>query len=120
MDFIDFSSHPRLADSRLALDFSAFLRMRRSMRERFPWEAIRIAKLRDRLEAKLVEICDGPLLLGQGVPRLANTSLMIFPDSEGEMLVHHLLDHGIVASTGVACSYGSDRPSHVVTSMGVG
>ena len=90
------------------------------MRERFPWEAIRIAKLRDRLEAKLVEICDGPLLLGQGVPRLANTSLMIFPDSEGEMLVHHLLDHGIVASTGVACSYGSDRPSHVVTSMGVG
>ena len=82
--------------------------------------AKRIAGLRNSFEDQLMAIHPGTLILGQGTPRLANTSLMVFPDAEGEMLVHLLLDQGIVASTGAACSNGSDRPSHVVTSMGIG
>lgn len=80
--------------------------------------AVRIAKLRDRLEVGLMCIQPGIQILGHGTRRLANTLLMAFPFSEGEMLVHQLLDQGIVASTGAACSNGSDRPSHVVMSMG--
>jgi cysteine desulfurase len=78
-----------------------------------------IAKLRNLLEEGLMAIHPGTLILGHGTPRLENTSLSVFPNAEGEMLVHHLFDHGIVASTGAACDNGSDRPSHVVTSMGV-
>jgi cysteine desulfurase len=78
-----------------------------------------VRKLRDRLEVEL-KVCHPEIqILGYGTPRLANTSLIVFPDNEGEMLVHHLLDQGIVASTGAACSNGSDRPSHVLISMGV-
>jgi cysteine desulfurase len=78
-----------------------------------------VEKFRDRLEVEL-KVCHPEIqVLGYGTPRLANTSLMVFPRSEGEMLVHQLLDHGIIASTGAACSNGSDRPSHVVTSMGI-
>lgn len=78
-----------------------------------------VAKLRDRLEADLMVIQPGAKILGCGTSRLANTLLVVFPCSEGEMLVHQLLDHGIVASTGAACSNGSDSPSHVLISMGV-
>lgn len=78
-----------------------------------------VEKFRDRLEVEL-KVCHPEIqVLGFGTPRLANTSLMVFPDNEGELLVHHLLDHGIVASTGAACSNGSDRPSHVLINMGV-
>lgn len=78
-----------------------------------------VAKLRDRLEVELMKIQSGVQILGYGTSRLANTLLMVFPSSEGDMLVHQLLDHGIVASTGAACSNGSDSPSHVLISMGV-
>lgn len=78
-----------------------------------------IAKLRNRLEVGLMFIQAGVQILGHGTRRLANTLLLAFPFSEGEMLVHQLLDQGIVVSTGAACSNGSDRPSHVVMSMGV-
>ena len=78
-----------------------------------------VENMRDRLESELMEACPGILVLGCGSSRLANTSLFVFPETEGEMLVHHLLASGIIASTGAACSNGSDRPSHVVTSMGV-
>jgi cysteine desulfurase len=46
-------------------------------------------------------------------------ALLLLPDIEGEMVVHHLWAVGIMTSTGSACSSGSDTPSHVVTAMGV-
>ncbi len=82
-------------------------------------QANRVAKLRDRLEVEFMVIQPEIQILGHGRGRLANTLLMVFPCSEGEMLVHQLLDEGIVASTGAACSSGSDSPSHVIISMGV-
>jgi len=77
-----------------------------------------IRSLRDRLENGCCQKHPGTKIAGDAAPRLPNTSLMVFPHSEGEMLVHHLLNDGIVASTGAACSKGSDLPSHVLTSMG--
>lgn len=78
-----------------------------------------VEMLRDKLEStlsgKFPEIC----ILGSGAKRLPNTSLLLFPNIEGEMLVHNLLEHGIACSTGSACSNGTDQPPPVVTAMGV-
>lgn len=75
--------------------------------------------LRNELEASLAKSNPEIRILGRNAIRLPNTSLILFSDLEGEMLVHALLEHQIVTSTGSACSNGSDRPSHVVTAMGI-
>lgn len=76
-------------------------------------------EMRNRFEAGLRDIFPEGQVLGHLAPRLANTSLVVFPGFDGEMLVHRLLEDGIIVSTGAACSNGSDSPSHVVVSMGV-
>jgi cysteine desulfurase len=78
----------------------------------------RITQLRNAMEAAIVMANPAIKVLGIAAQRLPNTSLLLFPDEEGEMLVHRLLESGIAASTGSACSWGTDHPSHVVTAMG--
>jgi cysteine desulfurase len=79
----------------------------------------RISKLRNAMEAAILVANPAIEVLGFAATRLPNTSLLLFPDQEGEMLVHQLLESGIAASTGSACSRGTDHPSHVVTAMGI-
>jgi len=88
-------------------------------KEEIATRAERICAMRNRLELELGRIHPCAIVLGRDVPRLANTSLLVFPRFDGEMLVHRLLGDGIVVSTGAACSNGSDRPSHVLLSMGI-
>lgn len=76
-------------------------------------------ELRDKFESELVRVNPTIRILGANAPRLPNTSLIIAPNIEGELMVHRLLEFGVAASTGSACSNGSDQPSHVVTAMGV-
>jgi cysteine desulfurase len=78
-----------------------------------------VEMLRDKLESTLSEKFPEIRVLGSGAKRLPNTSLLLLPNIEGEMLVHHLLERGIACSTGSACSNGTDQPSYVVTAMGV-
>jgi len=80
---------------------------------------IHMRELRTHLETELIRQNPAIKILGARASRLPNTSLLLFPDTEGDMLVHKLMADGVVASTGSACSQGSDHPSHVVTSMGV-
>ena len=75
--------------------------------------------LRNNLESELARVNLDIRFLGADAPRLPNTSLLLAPNIEGELMVHRLLETGIAASTGSACSKGSDQPSHVVTAMGV-
>ncbi len=79
----------------------------------------RISALRNLLETELVRRNPRIKVLCAPSSRLPNTSLLLFPEIEGEMLVHLLLEAGIVTSTGSACSQGNDHPSHVVMAMGV-
>jgi cysteine desulfurase len=79
----------------------------------------RIKELRDALETEIQARNPKIKFLGGKTPRLPNTSLLLLPDIEGEMVVHQLWAVGIMTSTGSACSSGSDTPSHVVTAMGV-
>jgi len=90
-----------------------------SNKARLHEQAEKIRTLRDNLESSLIALNSGIRVLGSLAPRLPNTSLLLLPGIEGEMLVHQLLDAEIATSTGSACSNGSDRPSHVVTCMGV-
>ena len=78
-----------------------------------------MAALRDHLETELSKTYPEIRVLGAKVPRLTNTTLLLVPNVEGELMVHQLLELGIATSTGSACSNGNDQPSHVVTAMGV-
>ena len=78
----------------------------------------RVARLRDRLEAGILEI-PGTKVNGAGAPRAANTTNIHFEDLEGEALVIALDLKGVAVSGGSACHSGSTEPSHVLMAMGL-
>ena len=97
----------------------------------------RLAAMRDRLEAAIIEIpgtgVNGsavPKMSGapgldfetgesKPVPRAANTSNIWFDQLEGEALVIALDMKGVSVSGGSACHSGATEPSHVLMAMGL-
>jgi cysteine desulfurase len=82
-------------------------------------ENSRVRKMRDRLEAQLLEKCTGAKLNGHKHERLPNTTNVSFEFIEGEAILLHLDESGIAASSGSACTTGSLEPSHVLRAMGI-
>ncbi|MBK9796019.1 MAG: aminotransferase class V-fold PLP-dependent enzyme [Holophagaceae bacterium] len=78
-----------------------------------------VRRLRDQLEAHLLESIPEVHLHGAGTDRLPNTCLVGFAGLEGEALQLRLAEHGICVSTGSACSTGMREPSHVLRAMRV-
>ena len=78
----------------------------------------RVAALRDRLEAAILEI-PGTSVNGDRAPRVANTTNIRFEQVEGEALVIALDLKGVAVSGGSACHSGSTEPSHVLMAMGL-
>lgn len=85
---------------------------------RMPEDSPRITRLRDRLEAGLLERCPDITINGTRAPRLSNTSSVTFPSSDAESLLMALDLEGVCASSGSACMVGSMQPSHVLEAMG--
>jgi cysteine desulfurase len=83
----------------------------------------RLAKLRDRLEAGILELpgtgVNGAWDGEKRVPRVANTTNIWFDNLEGEALVIALDLKGVAVSGGSACHSGATEPSHVLMAMGV-
>jgi cysteine desulfurase len=79
-----------------------------------PYDAGRIARLRDAIEAGL----EGVTIAGRSAPRLPNTSLLILPGIPAETQVIALDLAGIRVSAGAACSSGKVARSHVLAAMG--
>jgi cysteine desulfurase len=79
----------------------------------------RTGKLRDLLEALLLESCPGSRVNGAKAQRLTNTANISFRYIEGEAVLVLLDQQGICASTGSACTAGSSEPSHVLRAMKV-
>ncbi|WP_343715813.1 cysteine desulfurase family protein [Inquilinus sp.] len=77
----------------------------------------RIAALRDELEIRLA--AEGAVVLGAGVPRVANTSCVAMPGVTAETQVAALDLAGVAVSAGSACSSGKVRRSHVLEAMGL-
>ena len=85
-------------------------------REMESGEIARVAALRDRLQAGLLDIPE-TVVNGSLEHRLPNTLNASFPFIEGEAMLYHLSDAGVCASSGSACTSGSLEPSHVLRAM---
>jgi cysteine desulfurase len=82
-------------------------------------EAVRLASLRDRLEAGLAAIAPAAVLFGAEAARLPNTTLFAVSGVKAETAVIALDLEGVCVSSGSACSSGKVTPSHVLAAMGV-
>ena len=78
-----------------------------------------VKSLRDDLEKGLLSKIPNARLNGSKALRVPNTSNMSFEYIEGELILLHLSDAGICASSGSACTSGSLEPSHVLKAMGI-
>lgn len=77
-----------------------------------------IARLRDRLEAKVRALAPEVVIFGADAPRLPNTSCIALPGVRAETQVMALDLAGFAVSAGAACSSGKVQPSHVLRAMG--
>jgi cysteine desulfurase len=80
-------------------------------------EIAKLAALRDRLEAGLLQQIEDCGVNGADAPRVPNTTNIWFDGIEGEALVIALDLKGLAVSGGAACSSGAIEPSHVLTAM---
>ena len=81
-------------------------------------DAVRMAALRDRLEAGLKAATPEAIVFGEGVERLPNTTLFTVPGLKAETAIIAFDLNGIALSSGSACSSGKVQPSHVLAAMG--
>ena len=80
-------------------------------------EAVRIARLRDRIEEELLKLPD-VRRNGEG-DRLPGISNLSFGGVGGEALTLMCDLRGLAVSSGSACHAGDERPSHVLSAMNV-
>jgi cysteine desulfurase len=82
-------------------------------------EAARLAKLRDFLQAGVLEIAPEAAIFVDEAARIANTLAFALPGLAAETLVAAFDVEGVALSSGSACSSGKVTPSHVLAAMGV-
>lgn len=83
------------------------------------YEATEVKRLRDKLESGILRNIYNARLNTGAALRVPNTSNIGFEYIEGELILLHLSDLGICASSGSACTSGSLEPSHVLRAMNV-
>jgi len=81
----------------------------------------RVSALRDRLENGILNKIPNSRLNGtsDSPKRLPNTSNVSFENTNGEMIMARLDDHGVCVSTGSACNSGSHAASAVLQAMNI-
>ncbi|MCJ2032513.1 cysteine desulfurase [Methylobacterium sp. J-043] len=82
-------------------------------------EAVRLAGLRDALEARLRALAPDMVVFGEGVPRLPNTLGFAVPGLEAATALIALDLAGLSVSSGSACASGKVARSPVLAAMGV-
>lgn len=79
----------------------------------------RIIPLRDKLIEGVLKNIPHTVLNGHPVNRLPNNANFSFEFVDSEAVLLHLDSQGICASSGSACSSGSEAPSHVLDALGI-
>ncbi|HRD74425.1 MAG TPA: cysteine desulfurase family protein [Hyphomicrobiaceae bacterium] len=79
----------------------------------------RVEIVRDRIERGLRAITPDLVVIGEGAPRLANTSCVALAGSRSETLVIRLDLAGVAISAGAACSSGKVGRSATLEAMGL-
>ena len=87
--------------------------------EALGFELKEVRRLRDRLEQGILKNVFNARLNSSSLNRVPNTTNIGFQYVEGELILLHLSDLGICASSGSACTSGSLEPSHVLRAMGI-
>lgn len=87
--------------------------------EGLKYELTEVKRLRDKLENGILSKIYNARLNTGIANRVPNTSNIGFEYIEGELILLHLSDIGICASSGSACTSGSLEPSHVLRAMNV-
>ncbi len=82
-------------------------------------EAVRLAGLRDRLEARVLSSISDVRVNGSTTHRLGTTTNLRLDGIEGEAVVIAMDLRGYAISSGSACSSGAVEPSHVLLAMGL-
>lgn len=82
-------------------------------------ESARLTALRDYLIKSILENVEGAYLTGHETERSSHIASFIIRGIEAEGLLIQLDMAGIAASSGSACTSGSQKPSHVLTAMGI-
>ncbi len=86
-------------------------------RAEMPEESRRLARLRDRLQAGIMERVPDVVLNGHPIDRLPHNLNVSFTGVEGEALMMALDD--VAVSSGSACTSARQAPSHVLRALGV-
>ena len=81
--------------------------------------AERLALLRDRFIARVLDAVPGAMLTGHPAERLPGSASFCFPRVSGESVLLELERRGVVCSSGSACAAGSSDPSHVLLALGL-
>ena len=91
----------------------------RIARDALAGEGVRLAGLRDGLEAQLRALAPDMAVFGAGAPRLPNTLLFAVPGLEAATALIALDLAGLSVSSGSACASGKVARSPVLAAMGV-
>src|SRR5438552_5642602 len=86
--------------------------------QEMPTESVRLAKMRDRLQAGIMKALEEVYLNGHPTQRLPHNLNISFAYVEGESLL--MGEKEIALSSGAACTSATLEPSYVLRALGVG
>jgi cysteine desulfurase len=88
--------------------------------ERREADTARLSELRDTLIAGVLDAVPDCELTGHPTDRLSGHASFAIKDVESSVLLMHLDQHGVAASSGSACKTGNEKPSTLLQTLGYG